>query len=190
MLFSQSVHSLKYYYIGESVHSRGLRQKQVPAATQPHKTRQNNKFPPWNKEDFNGAEWLQLKNKKGRLKFISLQIACVKNILGEIHVILHHTFGKRQKAAMELKMPSQWPSPEVFLWVNKRVIKWLDVYIWLSCRCFRSHPIQEKKVHIWSSLLDFAQIINAVIIHLEQKHTYSVKTEFDKYFHIIRCHQN
>lgn len=144
-MFLRWVYSLKYYYTGESVHSRGLRQKQVPAATQPHKTEQNNKFLPWKTEDFNGAEWLQLKNKKGRLKFISLQIVWVKNILGEIYVILHHTFGKRQKAATELKMPSEWPSPEFFLSVNKIVIKWLDVYIWLSCHCFRSHPFQEKK---------------------------------------------
>lgn len=44
----------------------------------------------------------------------------------------------------------------------------------------------KKKVHIWSSLLDFAQIINAVIVHLEQKQTFSFKTEFGKYFHIIK----
>lgn len=37
-----------------------------------------------------------------------------------------------------------------------------------ACCCFRSHPFSVK-VHIWSSLLDFTQIINAVIIHLQAR---------------------
>lgn len=41
---------------------------------------------------------------------------------------------------------------------------------------------EKKKVHIWSSLLDFPQIIDAVIIHLEQKHTFPLNTESLEYF--------
>lgn len=40
---------------------------------------------------------------------------------------------------------------------------------------------KKKKVHIWSSLLDFPQIIDAVVIHLQQKHTFALNTELFEY---------
>lgn len=52
------------------------------------------------------------------------------------------------------------------------------------------HFRRKKKVHIWSSLLDFTQIINAVVVHLEQKQAFAFKTAFGKYFNIIRRYQN